>query len=61
MFSHDPTVTPDNRSRDALHRGSYLEARRIGEILRKETIGGLLLVAAALIAIVWANSPAANS
>lgn len=61
MFSHDPTVTPDNHSRDTLHRGSYLEARRIGEILRKETIGGLLLVAAALIAIVWANSPAADS
>ncbi|WP_253907413.1 Na+/H+ antiporter NhaA, partial [Arthrobacter sp. 35/47] len=34
---------------------------RIGEILRKETVGGILLVAAALIAIVWANSPWADS
>jgi Na+:H+ antiporter, NhaA family len=38
-------------------RGSWLEASRIGDILRTETVGGLLLVAAALIALVWANSP----
>ncbi|WP_455835286.1 Na+/H+ antiporter NhaA [Pseudarthrobacter siccitolerans] len=42
-------------------RGSYAEALRIGEILRKETVGGALLVAAALIALVWANSPASDS
>lgn len=42
-------------------RGSATESKRIGEILRKETVGGLLLVGAALIAIVWANSPAADS
>ncbi|WP_307866414.1 Na+/H+ antiporter NhaA [Leucobacter chromiisoli] len=41
--------------------GSFAEARRIGEILRKETVGGLLLVAAALVALVWANSPLADS
>ncbi len=40
-----------------LGRGSYTEALRIGEILRKETVGGILLVAAAVIAIIWANSP----
>ena len=38
-------------------RGSWLEARRIGEILRQETIGGALLLAAAVVALVWANSP----
>jgi NhaA family Na+:H+ antiporter len=38
-------------------RGSWPEARRIGDLLRVETVGGLLLVGAALIAIVWANSP----
>jgi NhaA family Na+:H+ antiporter len=38
-------------------RGSWFEASRIGDILRAETVGGLLLVAAALIALVWANSP----
>lgn len=41
--------------------GSFAEARRIGEILRKETVGGILLVIAAAIAIVWANTPIADS
>lgn len=41
--------------------GSKSESKRIGEILRKETVGGLLLVAAALVAILWANSPIADS
>jgi NhaA family Na+:H+ antiporter len=34
---------------------------RIGEILRKETVGGALLVAGAIIALIWANSPASES
>jgi len=42
-------------------RGSYAESLRIGEILRKETVGGALLVAAAVVALVWANSPASES
>lgn len=42
-------------------RGSYTEALRIGAILRKETVGWSLLVAAALIALIWANSPASES
>ena len=41
--------------------GGYAEALRIGAILRKETVGGLLLVGAALIALVWANSPIAEN
>ncbi|MEX5269575.1 Na+/H+ antiporter NhaA [Kocuria sabuli] len=61
MSSHDPTVRPEDHRHDTLRRGSYREVLRIGEILRKETIGGLLLVAAALIAIIWANSPLADS
>jgi NhaA family Na+:H+ antiporter len=44
-----------------LGRGSYSEALRIGDILRKETVGGLLLVAAAAIAVIWANSPASDT
>jgi NhaA family Na+:H+ antiporter len=53
---------PPNRTRSTIFgRGSYAEALRIGEILRKETVGGALLVAAALIALVWANSPASDS
>ncbi len=38
-------------------RGSWLEARRIGDILRKETIGGILLLVGAVVALIWANSP----
>ncbi len=38
-------------------RGSWPEASRIGDVLRKETIGGALLIFATLIAIIWANSP----
>lgn len=33
------------------------ERERIAEVLRRETVGGALLVVAALTAIVWANSP----
>lgn len=40
-----------------LGRGSWPEASRIGEILRKETLGGVFLIVAALAAITWANSP----
>ncbi|SDE84139.1 Na+/H+ antiporter NhaA [Pseudonocardia oroxyli] len=38
-------------------RGSWPEARRIADVLRTETVGGLLLVGAALVALVWANTP----
>lgn len=41
-------------------RGSYSEALRIGDILRKETVGGALLVLMAVVAIVWANTPFAD-
>ncbi len=39
----------------------YAEARRVSAILRTEAVGGALLVVAAIVAIVWANSPAADS
>ncbi|MBB3042559.1 Na+/H+ antiporter NhaA [Nocardioides soli] len=38
-------------------RGSWLESSRAADILRAETTGGLLLIAAAAVALVWANSP----
>ena len=38
-------------------RGSWPEAKRLAEILRAETVGGVLLLIAAGAAIVWANSP----
>jgi NhaA family Na+:H+ antiporter len=53
-------VSQSPRPPRVLTWGSYSEAIRIGEILRKETVGGGLLVLAALIALIWANSPAAD-
>jgi NhaA family Na+:H+ antiporter len=44
-----------------LSRGSWAEASRIAEVLRKETVGGALLLVATVVALVWANSPAAAS
>ncbi|MDT0274801.1 Na+/H+ antiporter NhaA [Blastococcus goldschmidtiae] len=40
-----------------LGRGSWRETQRVATVLRRETVGGALLLLAALIAIVWANSP----
>ncbi|WP_284974429.1 Na+/H+ antiporter NhaA [Arthrobacter sp. efr-133-TYG-104] len=48
---------PSNR---LLTRSSYPEYRRILAILRTETVGGALLLAATVAALVWANSPAAD-
>jgi NhaA family Na+:H+ antiporter len=44
-----------------LARGSWAESQRFAEILRKETVGGLLLLAAAGVALAWANSPWAHA
>jgi len=38
-------------------RGTYAEATRIAARLRKETVGGVLLIAGAVAALVWANTP----
>jgi NhaA family Na+:H+ antiporter len=40
-----------------LSRGSWSETRRVIHILQKETVGGAILLAAAAIALMWANSP----
>lgn len=40
-----------------LGRGSFPETARIAEILRAETVGGAILLTAAVVALVWANSP----
>ncbi|WP_454697277.1 Na+/H+ antiporter NhaA [Arthrobacter humicola] len=61
-MSHTPPPAPDAKPRfTVLGYGSYAESLRIGEILRKETVGGALLVAAAVIALIWANSPVSDS
>jgi NhaA family Na+:H+ antiporter len=38
-------------------RSSHREATRIADVLRKETVGGVLLMVGALVALVWANTP----
>ncbi|WP_436838207.1 Na+/H+ antiporter NhaA [Nocardia amamiensis] len=38
-------------------RGSWSEARRVAAILRTETAGGVLLIVAAAIGLIWANTP----
>src|SRR3954452_2917052 len=40
-----------------LTRGSWSETQRFAEILRRETVGGVLLLIAAAAALTWANSP----
>ena len=42
-------------------RGSWPEASRVTAVLRRETVGGALLLAATVVALVWANSPWAAS
>jgi NhaA family Na+:H+ antiporter len=42
-------------------RGSWSETRRIIHILHDETVGGAILLAAAAVALIWANSPWAAS
>jgi NhaA family Na+:H+ antiporter len=49
-----PTGNPPHR---LFGRGSWAEARRIGDVLRTETVGGVLVLGAAVIALAWANSP----
>ncbi|MGV0643496.1 Na+/H+ antiporter NhaA [Mycolicibacterium sp. XJ2546] len=44
-----------------LSRGSWAETKRIASILRKETVGGAILLVAAAVALVWANSPWSES
>src|ERR1700720_3189211 len=40
-----------------LTRGSWSESQRFAKILRRETVGGVLLLVAAGAALLWANSP----
>lgn len=56
MSTDPPTV-----EHHAFEPGSPAEEARITALLRKETVGGVLLVVAAAVAIIWANSPWAGS
>ena len=54
-------TSPASRARHAFHRLSQAEATTVAEILRRETTGGLLLLLATVIALVWANSPVSGA
>ncbi len=54
-------AAPTHSDRTFPRYGTFAEAKRIGALLRKEAVGGILLVGAALVAIVWANTPAADA
>ncbi|WP_422747964.1 Na+/H+ antiporter NhaA [Mycobacterium sp. WMMD1722] len=47
----------ESSNRRLLSRGSWRETSRAAEILRKETVGGAILLVAAAVALIWANSP----
>ncbi|HEU5038406.1 MAG TPA: Na+/H+ antiporter NhaA [Nocardioides sp.] len=58
MSQPSPPIRPDRPGRPRLFaRGSFLESSRAAEVLRAETTGGLLLIAAAVVALIWANTP----
>ncbi|WP_159697828.1 Na+/H+ antiporter NhaA [Arthrobacter sp. 18067] len=53
--------SPDTSSSSKVFtRSTYPEYRRILSILRTETVGGALLLAATVVALIWANSPASE-
>ncbi|MDQ2797857.1 MAG: Na+/H+ antiporter NhaA [Actinomycetota bacterium] len=54
----EPVESPPRR---LLSRGTWPETRYVASALRTETVGGALLLGAAVIAIVWANSPWADA
>lgn len=41
-------------------RASWPEAKRIADLLRLETVGGVIMLVAAVVGLVWANSPWAS-
>ncbi len=56
------TSKPGDPSRlRLLTRGSWPEAKRLTDVLRRETVGGVLLLIAGGVALGWANSPWAAS
>ncbi|MEV7614776.1 Na+/H+ antiporter NhaA [Streptomyces sp. NPDC089799] len=54
MAAPSPT---DNKSRKLLGRLSLPERRFVADALRAETVGGVILLVAAIAALIWANTP----
>ncbi len=51
----------DDVGRRVFAAGSRAETARISAILRKESVGGALLISFSIVALIWANSPLAES
>lgn len=54
------STTPSTRN-SLFARTSRRDRSRVGDFLRQETVGGVLLLAGAVVALVWANSPWSGS
>ncbi|MDX3456160.1 Na+/H+ antiporter NhaA [Streptomyces sp. ME02-8801-2C] len=54
-------ATPRNASRKLLGRLSLPERTFVADALRTETVGGVLLLVAAVAALIWANTPAKDT
>ena len=52
-----PEGQKDRPVQHLLSRGTWPEARYVASALRTETVGGALLLGAAVIALIWANTP----
>ena len=52
-----PEGQKDRPVQHLLARGTWPEARYVASALRTETVGGALLLGAAVIALIWANTP----
>jgi len=52
-----PAAPPSPTRERLLRRPSWTEAQFVADALRTETIGGALLLGAAVVALAWANSP----
>ena len=59
-MTHQPTESTSGRGR-LFAPASFLESSRAAGVLRAETVGGMLLMAGAVTAMVWANSPWSSS
>lgn len=52
-----PAPTPEPTAARPSTRGSWPGASRTAALLRRETVGGVLLITGAVVALVWANTP----
>ncbi|MGW7520971.1 Na+/H+ antiporter NhaA [Streptomyces sp. NPDC054796] len=57
-MAHRPPQEQQPDTRAVFARPSAKERRHLADALRTETVGGMVLLAAAVLALVWANAPA---